>query len=232
MESIGVGITTRNRADVLSFTIEQFHKYDNGQIKYLVVDDHSERPDQNKMESLRIGDYTYNSHRLGIAKSKNVCIKRLNVDHLFLFDDDCFPTCDGWWEPWLNLAQHMIFANPNMGKTRETEDQTWWTGAHGCCMYFTRNCINMVGGFDPEFLNYGFEHYELTFRIHKAGLTPHIYISPKDPCIWSFDAQGDYGGFKWGHRGCMPNDEKLREIEASKVILAKILSKQSFYRKI
>ena len=111
MESIGIGITTRNRPDVIEFCVKQHLKHFNRNAKYLVVDDNSDDPDQNRKWAETIGEYHYNEKRLGIAKSKNLCIKSLDVDHLFLFDDDCFPIRNDWWIPWIDgSVNFMVFA--------------------------------------------------------------------------------------------------------------------------
>ena len=226
MATVGVGITTRNRPEVLDFTLRQFAKYDNG-LKYVIVDDNSD-----EIRSPDFGAYYYNKERLGVAKSKNRCIKLLNTDHVFLFDDDCFPTCENWWEPWLDRYHHMTYSWPNMGKKEEFFDITFWSGTLGCCLYLSRHALKTVGGFDPDFGIYGYEHYELTNRIFRSGIVPHRYISPKDPCIWSFDAQGDYEDFKWINRGCMDQKEKAIESKKAEANVLKISQKKSIYREI
>lgn len=42
----------------------------------------------------------------------------------------------------------------------------------GVMLFMTRECIEKVGGFSPNFSIYGFEHANYSNRIHKAGLTP------------------------------------------------------------
>lgn len=45
---------------------------------------------------------------------------------------------------------------------------------NGYCLYFTRHCIDTVGGFDTRFNN-KYEHNDLSRRIHAAGLVKYKY---------------------------------------------------------
>lgn len=206
--SIGIGITTRNRKNILRFILNKFKAYKIGRI--VVVDDNSEE----KLETSEINgefEYYYNETRLGIAKSKNKCLSLLNKeDYVFLFDDDCFPICDKWWEPWINCKEnHLIWTIKEKSKIiKENNDTYWWDGCLGVCLFFTRECLNAIGGFDNRFKAWGGEHHELTTRIFKAGLIKHRCISPKKLGIWAFDAQGDYNDFKWNHTSSVSEEEK------------------------
>ena len=193
---VGIGITTRNRPDVLEFVIGQFNKYYSDELKFVVIDDNSDDPDLNRRWAEQLGEYYYNENRLGIAKSKNECIKQLDTEHILLFDDDCFPIKPRWWDPWINADHHMVYAlRPLIGRKELKEKTIWWKGCLGCCLYFSRHAIDTLGGFDPRFKIAGFEHAEITSRARRAGLIPHPYISPRDTGIWSFDASGDYDSF-------------------------------------
>lgn len=45
---------------------------------------------------------------------------------------------------------------------------------NGYCLYFTRHCIETVGGFDTNYNN-KYEHCDLSRRIFNAGLTKYMY---------------------------------------------------------
>jgi len=210
---IGVGITTRNRPDVLEYTLRQFDRFTPKDIRIVVVDDNSDDEDMNRRLAEQVGDYHYNEVRLGVAKSKNECIKRLDSDHIFLFDDDCFPTCENWWEPWIVGEHHMVYS-PGKGERKVKEHSKEMEGGLGCCLYFSRYCIKAVGGFDPDFGMWGYEHAEITNRISKAGLTSYVYICPLKDNVFSFDYSGSHddgeGGYVWQSKSSITSDEKAQ----------------------
>lgn len=231
--SIGIAITTKDRPDVLKFTIDQ-HLKNLCPAKYLIVDDNSTDNVFNESYSRLLGEYHYNNVRLGVAKSKNVCIKKLDVDHLFLFDDDCFPIKQGWWKPWVDSGvDFMTFGCEDTISIEKRENGlTYWNGHHGCALYLTRKCIEVIGGFDPDFGLYGFEHSELAQRVLKSGIIDHNYISPNDTGMWSFDAQGSFGDFKWCGKHCMAENEVQSAIIINGEILGQVMKKTGIYRNI
>ena len=198
---------------MLEYTLRQFDRYTPTEIRIVVIDDNSSDPNPNELATGPYGEYYFNEVRLGVAKSKNECIKKLTkCTHIFLFDDDCFPICDEWWKPWLVGEHHMVFS-PGKGVRKVKSKSIEMEGGLGCCLYFSRHCLDVVGGFDPDFGMWGYEHAELTNRIYCAGLTSYTYIAPLTPNVFSFDYSGDHGdingdGFKWIHRGCMTQEEK------------------------
>jgi len=230
MQTIGVGITTRNRVDVLEQTVMQFNKHYGENIRYVVVDDNSDDPELNQTWAEVIGDYQYNKKRIGVAKSKNECIKALyGVDHMFLFDDDCIPIKDNWWLPWINSGvHHMTYAcEPNIKPKLKTTSLVFWHGGFGCCLYFSKKCIDTVGGFDPRFGMWGFEHSEITTRIFKSGIISHPTICPKDPGVWSFDAQGSYKHIEWLQKSSVTEKDKVGFIRENSEVLRKALAENN-----
>jgi GT2 family glycosyltransferase len=231
---VGIGITTRNRPDVLEFVIGQFNKYYSDELKFVVVDDNSDEPDLNRRWAEQLGEYQFNEERLGIAKSKNECIKLLNdVDHILLFDDDCFPIKKNWWVPWTEGAEHMVYAlRPLIGRKALVDNTIWWNGCLGCCLYFSRHAIDVLGGFDKRFKIAGFEHVEITGRAKRAGLIPHPYITPRDTGVWSFDASGDFDNFVWQHKASMTHEEKQAAYKENTGPYNEALLDKTIYRAI
>jgi hypothetical protein len=143
---------------------------------------------------------------LGIARSKNKCISLLKeYDKIFLFDDDCFPIKDKWWEIY-DKEHHYVHADcPPQYIKKYVGSSAYWNGAMGCAMMIDQETLQRVGGMRKEFGVYGYEHVEFTQRIYKMGLIPYPYITPKnvDEYIWAMDSRGSYNGFKWngGHNG-------------------------------
>ena len=232
METVGIGITTRNRNDVLGFVVEKHLEFNVPGANYLIVDDNSSCDNRGLADLL--GGFMYLNPRRGIAKAKNACIKNLDVDHLFLFDDDCFPIKDEWWKPWVESGvEYMIFASPKTITVKEKKNGlTYWNGHHGCAIYMTRKCIETVGGFDKDFGTYGFEHAELTWRVKRAGLIEHDFISPDDLGLWAFDVDGSIDGFEWLHKSSIMGLEKDKAIAVNNYVLGKVMSKTSIYRDI
>src|SRR5690606_4684793 len=92
---IGIGLTTHNRRDVLKKSLSFHKKHLPKGAKLIVVDDASEIP-------VKGVDFRF-EHNAGIAASKNKCIELLEgCEHIFLFDEDCWPITDDWHLPYIN----------------------------------------------------------------------------------------------------------------------------------
>ena len=55
-----------------------------------------------------------------------------------------------------------------------------YSHARGVMLYFHNECLQKVGGYDPIFGRWGFEHADLSDRIYNAGLTRYRYMDVKD----------------------------------------------------
>jgi glycosyltransferase involved in cell wall biosynthesis len=96
---IGVGITTRNRETMLKMCVDKILEHTNPDI-LVIVDDNSDSPVIEPRCKV-INNVT----RLGVAKSKNICLKELKeCDHIFLFDDDCWPVQDNWEKKYIEAS--------------------------------------------------------------------------------------------------------------------------------
>uniref|UniRef100_A0A6M3ITG9 Putative glycosyltransferase n=1 Tax=viral metagenome TaxID=1070528 RepID=A0A6M3ITG9_9ZZZZ len=234
---IGIAITTKDRTKVLQFTINQFKKYTTEDMCFVVVDDHSTETMLHQIFANSIGDYIYNDENLGVARTKNVCIKYLmskGCDHIFLFDDDCFPVAENWHLPWVNSGEHHLnfCIDTHQNIIDRKENVIWWDGCLGCCMYFTRECIEKVGGYDKRYAKYGYEHYELTERIHRAGITPHARMSPIKLGAWSFDAQDSHKLFVWGRKSCLSKGVKDEGISENLKVHPVVMEDKTIFRDI
>lgn len=152
--------------------------------------------------------------RLGISRAKNACISKLDdCDHVFLFDDDTWPKTHGWAEKWIEInemheASHsmwltqLVYADNLI--TSFQPKKVWsapdgnpkhemvaWTNCMGVMLYFTRECLNELGGYDTSAANvYGYEHAQMSHRACKAGFSlGYEYLSPAiaRSLIYSFD---------------------------------------------
>ena len=205
MNDFAVGITTYNRPNVLEFTLSQFDKF-GGDI--IVIDDHSKGGCSKRC--------IRNDKRLGIAKSKNKCISLLkDYKKIFLFDDDCFPIKDKWWEIYEGEHHYAHASYPAQYVKKYVGKNAYWNGALGCAMMIDQEVLEEVGGMDSRFGLYGFEHVEYTMRIYRSGLIPYPWLTPKNvqDYIWAFDALGSYDGFNWKPNSSISQAEKDRLIE-------------------
>jgi glycosyltransferase involved in cell wall biosynthesis len=205
-----IGITTYNRPKLLEFTLSQFDKF-GGDI--VVIDDHSKGGCSPRC--------IRNEKRLGIAKSKNKCISLLkDYKKIFLFDDDCFPIKDKWWEIYEGEHHYAHAARPPQYVKKYEGKNAYWNGALGCCMMIDQTVLKKVGGMNPKFGLYGFEHVEYTMRIYRNGLIPYPWITPKNvqDYIWSFDALGKYDGFDWQPGSSISQKEKNKLIAQNEIL--------------
>lgn len=114
----------------------------------------------------------------GIPTSKNVVLALCDyADHVFIVDDDIFPVTSGWWLPYTesslnhacwNYDRKIIDASNQLYDVLETPN--------GCMLYFTKQAIEKVGGWDTDFMGWSYEHVNLSDRIFNNGLTPARYI--------------------------------------------------------
>lgn len=215
---IGIGITTRNRPEVLEICLRHMRKYRPPNSYIFVIDDSTEK----RMAELNKALCFYYSVMYeepkslprGIAGAKNACLLSLRTisNHIFLFDDDCFPCAQDWADKWIMPHIDHLCYNINLRLLTEEKDCPYPTGKSimtldkteileynsclGCMMYISKNCLNIVGYFDPRFGIYGYEHAQYTQRAFKAGLSPFQYSVPAhcNDTIYSLDM--DMGWFK------------------------------------
>lgn len=126
----------------------------------------------------------------GVAKTKNQCLSLLEskgVSEYFLVDDDCWPISKDWHKPFIDSPEpHMMYNFRIKGKSihdmtelYRDENIVSYTHTRGCMIYLNQSVLDKVGGFDERYYN-GFEHPDLTTRVHNAGLTTHRSMSPVD----------------------------------------------------
>lgn len=172
-KKIGIAITTHNRAKLLDKVFEHLLVRLPPGAVVVVVDDGSSTP-------ATVPDgVTLIRHRepKGIAAAKNACISALmdaGCEHLFLFDDDVWPTKDDWWKPYVASPEpHLMMLWGD--KYFETPDLVAFPWPKGCMLYAERRVIDRIGGMNLAFGRWGCEHMEWSDRIHNAGLTTCRY---------------------------------------------------------
>lgn len=178
---IGIGITTHNRRDVFNKTYEQTLKYLPEGATLVLVDDGSEEP-------VKEATFRFETAQ-GIARAKNKCFELLeDNDFIFLLDDDILIKQHGWHELYINAYKRsncnhfsLTWDRKSNGKgngnrlIKKTKDLRVYSNPSGVMLFFTKKCLETVGGFDTNFGSYGHEHVELSRRIFNAGLTPYPF---------------------------------------------------------
>lgn len=178
---VGIGITTHNRHDILHTTMEQISKYAPSGAVIVLVDDASEKP--------VVGAAYRFAKNVGIAQAKNKCLELLykaGCDYFFLFDDDCYPKKHGWElpyitskEPHLNYIFKDFATGPKINDTIELyrdEEIIAYSHVRGCMIYCDRSVLDKVGGMDPVFGKWGWEHPSWSDRIFMAGMTSFRFM--------------------------------------------------------
>lgn len=167
--TIGIGVTTYNRPELLQETLAFFELYEPSRSKYKIKFD--------------LQDDTHD--RKGVAYRKNQNLKALkDCDYIFLFDDDCYPINDEWETYFINVhketGQHHFLFNDRKthGFIMFTDHFVVTPNTGGVFMFLTKQCVEKIGGFNEKFGLYGFEHADYSNRAHRAGLMSHLYLTP------------------------------------------------------
>jgi hypothetical protein len=146
--------------------------------------------------------------RRGIAGAKNACLQKMKTgfDHLFLFDDDCFPRSKDWVTCFTDCGVDHLCYSMDLRAFGDTPGQIQPTGQKlgnvnefsavlGCVMYMSQHVLKTVGYFDPRFGIYGYEHAQYTKRCHLAKHSPFLYSVPHGVRAHIFSIDMDFG---WG----------------------------------
>lgn len=173
-DRIGIGITTHNRYEIFIETYKTIRQWLPSGARLVVVDDGSKNP---------VEEATYRFDKAeGIARAKNKCLELLDdCEHIFLFDDDCRPTVPGWYKPYIASGEnHLMYIFKDFASGRKLNDTkelyrdnkiVAYSHPRGPMLYFRKICLTTVGGMDTIFGKWGYEHPDLSNRIHNAGLT-------------------------------------------------------------
>ncbi len=116
----------------------------------------------------------------GPARSRNEVLKALydnGCEHIFTFDDDCYPVKPGWAEYIIGEARRFGLDFVGLPSPFESElidahgELAYWNSVLGCFTYQTRKCIETVGYYNTRYVRYGHEDNGRSYRAVKAGLT-------------------------------------------------------------
>lgn len=181
-EKIGIAINTHNRPEMLLRCVENVRKFAPPNSEIVIVDDASSTTNPVPV------DFRFDKN-VGISVAKNKSLELLynkGCKHIFLFDDDTWPTSDRWWEPYCNSREpHLmyIFQRFKNGSSADSckvmhsdENIVAYSKPRGCMLYYDRVCLDTVGGMFSGFEKWGWEHVDLSDRIFNAGLTSFPYM--------------------------------------------------------
>jgi len=199
---IGIGITTHNNELLRKRISEESFRWVTAKCpinaEVVVIDDASHyRSDWTRLTPNpdKLTTWRWNSNQ-GVAKSKNKCLEILmdkGCTDIFLFDDDCWiQDARYYYEycyqdlPHMNLYPIEHINNPNKIKSHfKFKDQIFVEAfPYGSALYFKRDLIEKVGGFNILLGKFGEEHGEFEERIYNHKYTPKpsfdFYRSNKD----------------------------------------------------
>lgn len=178
---IAVAISVHNRHEMAKHSVEQWKKYLPEGAALFIVDDGSDEQYPNS-------DFRFETPQ-GIAVCKNKCLELCeDADFIFLSDDDNYPKQYGWHQVYIEAykrtrCNHFSLTwdrkangKPNGNRLLKTSKHIKsYSNPSGVMLFFTKQCLETVGGFDTNFGRYGNEHVDLSRRIHNAGLTPYPF---------------------------------------------------------
>lgn len=205
MAKVGIGLTSYKRPEHLELCLRQISKHTRG--AYCIFAEGLVSSSEIKESVWAVSGATYSLFVAkdipNIAKAKNECLYNLrDCDHIFLFDEDCFPIKDGWVEFFVNNASviagagHVLYLSDRHIRNNHGHDNGIYSykDCGGCFMYLTKHIIGKVGYFNTEYMQYGFEHAGYSNRIHKAGYTPlgsYCCLTNTSEYLYSLDYQGE-----------------------------------------
>lgn len=191
MSKIGIAISTRNRQTHLKMCLAHFIAYfpTEHTVDILVCDDNSatDCATENQLTCEHWGiNYHYHQTRIGVTGNKNFGLSVMaNNDVVFLFDDDSFPNEALWVESYIHImnhnnVHHMTYT-PWFPDQRSERDEMYiseW--GMGCCMFFSKQLIEKIGGFDEKYHMFGFEHLSYGRRAFLSGMNQDYgaYLTP------------------------------------------------------
>lgn len=181
-------------------------------------------------ENSEHGVFIYtDKERLGPSHARNKVLEHFEgYDHIFIFDDDCFPTKLGWEDYFITQAsEHNIhyMAIPEVfgGQfVSSDKEMQYWFSALGCFVYQDKIAMDVIGGYNTAYNRYGYEDAGRSRRALQAGLTGHNNA-------WGFPVRGlsyIYSEDVFGENP-VPNietPEKLKYIESNHKVYAEEIS--------
>jgi glycosyltransferase involved in cell wall biosynthesis len=197
--SLGIGVTTYNRRESLSYTLDKIQQHTRLPYTLVVADDGSS-DGTGAMVSDRDINLIGGPNR-GIAWNKNRCLFYLkevkNCDVIILIEDDVYPNSDGWEMEWIlaSFAYGHVNSLPSWLKDSARGGSGKWHKPYllhdklsGQCAAFSAPTLSWVGYVDTRFKQFGHEHVEHTLRMVRAGFGGYpLEPEPRSSCFYAID---------------------------------------------
>ncbi len=177
--TVGIGITTFNRSEMLRRTIEAIRMHTRHPHVLFVADDGSSDETVTTLRAMRVSHLAASNR--GIAWNKNRALFYLNQIHhcdvIILLEDDTYPNANGWEGVWIEASiKHghinlypSHWTEPNISGSGTVTDPYVSRLLTGQCSGFARRSVDTAGFMDTRFRRYGFEHVEHSHRMISCG---------------------------------------------------------------
>lgn len=115
----------------------------------------------------------------GPAFMRNACLRKFydnGCDFIILFDDDTYPIRSGWID--YVVEQHKLSGNHWFGipdPFRDTVQSVqgevvYWDNLIGALSFYTRKLLDTVGGYNTQYIRYGYEDCGYQHRVRNSDL--------------------------------------------------------------
>ncbi len=239
--SIGVAIITKNRNEFVK-QVYEFHRVNTVPFvdRFIIVDDHSDVPimlkdlpdPTNKVMVYRPSKW------LGVAGARNYALNELSdCDYIFLMDDDLLPKNEHWIPMHIKAMSDkfcridLLIHYPNeLDECIGYRNGAIYAGvtatlrSTATLFAMTKNCLNILGGFDSTMGYYGHEDTDYFTRARKADILPpkgYWTLIDSEFYLHAFDLYGDYPPITWMHKSAL-GESKWDMIEISRNRLMEI----------
>ena len=178
--TVGIGIVTYNRRDILSDTIDKVRAFTRQSNAALVVaDDGSSDGTLAMLRDKQVPVIT--GVNMGIAWNKNRALfllsQMLGCGTVILLEDDTQPTRAGWEGAWIKGARrwgHLNYAREIMrdrfvAGSGTADDPYRCKDVTAQCSSFSSAALTFGGYLDSRFKGYGYEHVEHSRRLVRVG---------------------------------------------------------------
>jgi hypothetical protein len=209
---IGLGITTRNRANLLWHILPLWKKslHNVDAVIHVKIDMEEDTIGYTNLTAAHADiQFSAAGGRVGIAKAKNVNLAALlaqNCTHIFLVDDDIYPLRSRWWEIYTQEPfNHMGYFTTGKDRKPKTTKQACGVDSEihqdlsGGLLYFTGRALELQ--YNPAYGFYGYEHIDMSRRC-AAHCKQHPFIVPRRISEFFYSLDLDYN--VQGYTGILP----------------------------